>query len=49
MRLGKMQEKKNNEMSESYRGVESANNHIRDVADMSHIISLKMEKYFSTY
>lgn len=35
-------------MSESYRGVESANNHIHDVTDMSHIISLKMEKYFST-
>lgn len=28
---------------------ESANNHIHDVTDMSHIISLKMEKYFSTY
>lgn len=47
MRLRKMREKKNNENVRVTE--ESANNHIHDVTDMSHIISLKMEKYFSTY
>lgn len=47
MRLRKMREKKNNENVRVTE--ESANNHFHDVTDMSHIISLKMEKYFSTY
>lgn len=47
MRLRKMREKKNNENVRVTE--ESANNHIHDVTDMSHIISLKMEKKISTY